>query len=240
MLIPAFFSAIYAVKILLVWYNKAPKGHLVNQKYMKHHKKKLKLLAVCIVMAVLTVIAGHFVNAWQARTDAEKLMTGTVAEVTVRSVIDGDTLLLKTDDEKLRLTGIDAPESVHRDESKNTVYGSMASDHLKELVHAGSTVYIYLPDDQKEDIRERDNYDRLLRLVWTSRPDISGGLTEELLRQSLNGRMLLDGYAVAYIMEEEPWGDLFYRFQKEAMDAAAGLWADPGWIAHAALNELVQ
>jgi endonuclease YncB( thermonuclease family) len=101
-------------------------------------------------------------------------------------------------------------------------------------------VYIYLPDDQEEDLRERDNYDRLLRLVWTRRPDISGGLTEELLRQSLNGRMLLDGYAVAYIRDEEPWGDLFYRFQKEAMDAGAGLWAEPGWIAHAALNELVQ
>ena len=88
--------------------------------------------------------------------------------------------------------------------------------------------------------RDRDNYDRLLRLVWKARPDISGGLTEDILRESLNGRMLLDGYAVACIMDEEPWGDAFYRFQKEAMDSGAGLWADPGWIAHAAVNELIQ
>ncbi len=239
---------------------------------MKKWIKNLKFLGLCVVCTALILLGGHYVGVWQARQDAAALKTGEVREVAVKQVIDGDTLLLQAGDEKLRLTGIDAPESAHWEQSKNTVYGALASDHLKELVRAGSSVWIYLPDrtgapdvQAGEDVhanagdpeegaeadtgsasgsdgapRDRDNYDRLLRLVWKARPDISGGLTEDILRESLNGRMLLDGYAVAYIMDEEPWGDIFYRFQKEAMDSGAGLWADPGWIAHAAVNELIQ
>ena len=60
-------------------------------------------------------------------------------------------------------------------------------------------------------------------------------LSREMLRSSLNGRMLLDGYATVFIMEELSFEDELYRMQREAMDARRGLWGMEGWPAYAAL-----
>ncbi|MBR2532267.1 MAG: thermonuclease family protein [Lachnospiraceae bacterium] len=223
---------------------------------MKSFRKKLNILLVIAAAVVFVLAAGHYVNSWQAAEDArhsaENAGSGELKAVTVRSVVDGDTLLL-TDDTKVRLLGIDAPESVHQDKKRNSVYGDMASEHMHELVHGGDRIWILWPaagsvsgEDAagvtgqapgQEAARESDNYGRHLRLVWTARPDLTDGLTEAILRESLNARMLQDGYAVTYIMEEgEPYESLFYTIRKEAENAGKGLWSEDGWRAYAALN----
>ena len=206
--------------------------------------KLIGILAVSAAAVLFVIMAGRYVNAWQAAED-ERLSAqkaeAALQSVTVRAVVDGDTLLL-TDDTKVRLLGIDAPESVHQDKKRNSIYGEMASEHLHELVRGGDRVWILRPGatdavSDGADLRESDNYGRLLRLVWTDRPDLEGGLTEEVLSESLNARMLRDGYAVLYVMEEdEPYEELFYMIQKEADSAGSGLWSEEGWRAYAALN----
>jgi len=197
--------------------------------------------AVCLGLFLLCIpLAGRY-----RRTPAAA--AGEVQEAMLDKVIDGDTLLTEGGD-KLRLLGIDAPESVHHDASRNTEYGRLASAHLKELV--GNRTRLWIMEPEGVEIRDRDNYDRLLRLVWTEPPlsfgeqaavsSFSGQIKEDVLRRSLNGQMLADGYATVFVMEELPFEDLFYEIQREAMEQKKGLWAREDWRSYAALQQLTK
>ena len=52
-------------------------------------------------------------------------------------VVDGDTIIVDTDDEKtkVRMIGIDTPESVHNNESLNCEFGKSASEYTKSLLN---------------------------------------------------------------------------------------------------------
>ena len=78
-------------------------------------------------------------------------------------VVDGDTIIVHTPDgtrTRVRLTGINSPESVHPDENKNTDEGRDASQFLKDLLENVDTVYL------EYDVEEKDQYDRTLAYVW--------------------------------------------------------------------------
>ena len=78
-------------------------------------------------------------------------------------VVDGDTIIVHDPDNnrlRVRLTGINAPESVLEDESKNTEEGRDASKFLKELLADVKTVYL------EYDEGRYDQYDRTLAYVW--------------------------------------------------------------------------
>ncbi len=55
----------------------------------------------------------------------------------VGHIVDGDTLIT---DKKIRVTGINTPESVHKDESRNTPKGEEASEFAKAVLPKGSEV----------------------------------------------------------------------------------------------------
>lgn len=76
-------------------------------------------------------------------------------------VVDGDTIIVHYDGEdvRVRLIGIDTPESVHPDPSKNIPEGTTASDYTKVLLD-GQSVYLAF-DKQKY-----DRYNRLLAYVY--------------------------------------------------------------------------
>lgn len=95
----------------------------------------------------------------------------------VLRVIDGDTFIFQENgtEMKMRLIGVDAPESVHPDEEKNTEEGVLSSAYTKEALE-GKTVGIEF------DVQMKDSYDRYLVYVW---------IDEELF----NKRILEDGYA---------------------------------------------
>ena len=60
-------------------------------------------------------------------------------------VVDGDTIIVHTPDgtrTRVRLTGINAPESVHPDENQNTEEGKDASQFMKDLLADIDTVYL--------------------------------------------------------------------------------------------------
>ena len=65
-----------------------------------------------------------------------------VKEAEIVRVIDGDTLVCNIEGktEKVRLLGVDCPESVNPDANKNSFEGYIASAYTKEHVEVGQVV----------------------------------------------------------------------------------------------------
>jgi micrococcal nuclease len=117
-------------------------------------------------------------------------------EVTIVRVVDGDTLIVSTSNgqQRLRLIGIDAPESVSPDPEDNSGEGDLASAYLHSiidpLVEDGVPVYLM------KDVSETDRYGRLLRYVWLEKPSDPRSV-EEVRTEMLNGMIVDAGYARA-------------------------------------------
>jgi micrococcal nuclease len=127
----------------------------------------------------------------------------------VTRVIDGDTIEIayKGVGEKVRLIGIDTPESVHPDQEKNSEYGKIASEFTKSRLE---NQYVSL----EFDVEERDRYSRLLAYVY---------LDEEMF----NATLMQEGYAMVYTFPPNvKYADYFAELQIEAREAKKGLWAD--------------
>ena len=83
-------------------------------------------------------------------------------------VVDGDTIIVHGPDNKrlrVRLTGINAPESVAEDESRNSEEGRVSSKFLKDLLKDTETVYL------EYDVGRTDQYNRTLAYVWIKYED---------------------------------------------------------------------
>lgn len=94
--------------------------------------------------------------------------------LSVLHIVDGDTIdvLIDGKKERVRLIGIDTPETV--DQRKRVqCYGPEASAKMKELL---SGKFITLQRKPNED---RDDYDRLLRYVSLDGRDIGAQMIEE-------------------------------------------------------------
>jgi len=122
--------------------------------------------------------------------------------------IDGDTIELLMDGkpEKVRLIGVDTPETVHP--SKGVEYfGKEASAFTRDLL-SGQHVNLDF------DLEQRDRYGRLLAYVYRA----SDGLfvNREIVRQ---------GYGHAYTRFPFKFLDEFRRAEQEAREARRGLWA---------------
>ena len=136
--------------------------------------------------------------------------SGVAANATVVRVVDGDTIVTDVEgtDERVRLIGIDTPESVKPD-TPVKCFGLEASKHTKELLPLGTPVRLVL------DVEERDRYDRLLAYVYRA----SDG-------EFVNLAIARDGYAqqstfppnVAHV-------DEFRSAVAEARAAGRGLWS---------------
>ncbi len=147
-----------------------------------------------------------------------------IETVEVASVVDGDTIKVYLEGERytIRMIGIDTPESVHPDASKNTIYGQKASDYAKQNIEKGQTVYL------SKDVSDRDKYDRLLRYVWLEKPvDVND--ENEIRQKMYNAKVVLDGYANVYeYAPNNTLYDLFLSFEAEAAENNRGLWAENG------------
>jgi len=133
-----------------------------------------------------------------------------LAPARVERVVDGDTAVVVLADgatERLRFIGIDTPESVHPDASKNVPYGEVASAYTKGRLEG-------LDVSLEFDAEERDQYGRLLAYVWVD---------DELFNLTL----LREGHAtVTTYPPNVKYVDLFTAAQSEAREAGRGLWAE--------------
>lgn len=118
----------------------------------KHKRNISKLLAVCIVTVLLIMIGERILN------DRELQGAYEVVKVT-----DGDTIIVRANAEnlKVRLIGIDTPESVHPDQTKNTPEGREVKKWLDEFLEE-EKVYLEF------DIAKEDHYSRKLAYVYLS------------------------------------------------------------------------
>ncbi|MCX7746035.1 MAG: thermonuclease family protein [Clostridia bacterium] len=127
-------------------------------------------------------------------------------KVTVTRVIDGDTFEIEGG-RSVRLIGVDTPESVHPDQSKNTEFGKIASAFTKEKL-GGKTVYL------EKDVSDKDKYGRLLRYVYL---EDNTFFNEYLIKEGMANP--------ATFPPDVKYTDLFVKAQQYAKSNNKGLWA---------------
>ncbi len=127
-------------------------------------------------LALLVGLAGCQSAASPGATSPSLAVDG---RATLVRVVDGDTIVVSVAgrDERVRLIGIDTPESV-KPGSAVECFGKEASGHLASLLPEGTVVRLV------GDVEQRDRYGRLLAYVYRE----ADGLF-------VNAAMARDGFA---------------------------------------------
>jgi endonuclease YncB( thermonuclease family) len=95
-------------------------------------------------------------------------------------VVDGDTFYLGG--QKVRIAGIDAPETHDYRCASELALGEQAAERLQALLNSGAVTMTSID-------RDRDVYGRLLRNVAVNGSDVGGALISEgLAREYAGGR----------------------------------------------------
>ena len=182
---------------------------LVKERKKRRRRKLFLILAVALLIAipVLALIP------WRDRLPFfQKAQNGETVAVKVLYVSDGDTILAEFADgskEHVRMLLIDAPESVHPDEEKNTEEGRQAAAFLKELLQVGTTVYLEYDTNE----RTFDRYGRVLAYVWlTETTSVESSYIKENM---VNAILLSKGYASYYPYDE---GKIAKRAYKKVLE----------------------
>ena len=157
---------------------------------------------------LLLLLALVSVHLWQTQRHPRPPEALSEGDYRVRRVVDGDTLLLDNG-ARLRLQGIDAPETVMPDHPVEP-WGPEAAAFTREFV-ADSTVRLQFSRDRK------DEYGRFLAFVWVG----DRLLNEELVRAGL-----------ATAEQGFPYNQTMKRrlvvAEKEAQAAQRGIWSTNG------------
>ena len=154
--------------------------------------RKLKPVLLGIVIFSLLF---YFLNSYfqhQNTSFDESLLKGPYP---VERVVDGDTIICKVDGtrERIRLIGIDAPESVKDNPDRITEEGILSSEYLTDLLWRKSVFLEY-------DTEDRDQYDRLLAYVY---------LKEKKEYTMVNLLLVEEGYAVPFSV----WPNVKYEME---------------------------
>jgi micrococcal nuclease len=160
--------------------------------------------AVALLAALATVLLTAGGHASAGRSDSA---------VEVVRVVDGDTIVahLPGGDERVRLIGIDTPETV--DPRKPVqCFGREASDRTKHLLPPGTVIRL------ERDVEARDRYGRLLAYVYRQGDGTFVNLT-----------LAQEGYAQPLtIPPNVAYADRFAAAAAEARAADRGLWGACG------------
>ena len=127
----------------------------------------------------------------------------------VDRIVDGDTLVALIDGrpERVRLLGIDTPESV-AENRPDQCFGKEASDYLATLLPEGSAITLILDEEA------RDQYDRLLAYVVRSSDELFVNL--DLIERGFAGVLIYD--------PNDHYESLFRAAERAAIEADVGLW----------------
>ena len=141
------------------WINKIEKTEQAESR-KRERTKRLYSIICLIVLAALVLFTYFFIERSMIRDRAGNDLKGPYK---VERVVDGDTIVVKIKGEsvKVRMIGIDTPESVAPSEygKENTPQGLDAAEYTKKLLK-GSKVYIEF------DVSTEDRYGRQLAYVY--------------------------------------------------------------------------
>lgn len=163
-------------------------------------RRRSPLLVIVVLLLLFLLRRGQLLEEFPPAPIAE-------GEYRVERVIDGDTLLL-TNGQRVRLIGVDTPETVHPDRPVEP-FGREATEFTREAIaSAGNVVRLQL------DRQRLDKYDRVLAYVWVG----DQLLNEELIRAGLGRAQPQYSY----------WSTMKNRFLKAEEEAKAqrkGIWS---------------
>lgn len=200
----------------------------------KQAQKILSAILVLIFALIFNFSSPKINSPKKPKEESVSVKTNTVEPndaVFVRAV-DGDTIVVKLSnkEEKVRLIGINSPESVDP-RRKVECFGKEASAEIKKLLTAGQVISLE-SDASQNDL---DKYGRLLRYAYfsTNASATSSAITPTIATTTitkeifLNKYMIENGYAYEYTYEKP------YKYEKEFKSAEIeariqkrGLWAD--------------
>lgn len=123
-------------------------------------------ITTALVPATTTTSTAPSTTAQSTSTTPKDSPPGSAAALTVRSITDGDTLVV-SDGRRVRLAQVDAPE-------KNECYGSESTAALTRLA-AGKAVVLRRPTNGPE----KDRYGRTLAEVYVGGASVNEGLVRE-------------------------------------------------------------
>jgi micrococcal nuclease len=127
----------------------------------------------------------------------------------VKRVVDGDTFWIDDGSEKgvkVRLIGVDAPESRNTGTREIAYFGKEASDYLTKLI-GGKKVRL------EYDVGRFDKYGRTLAYVY-----LEDGTF-------INAKLVRDGYAnVMTIPPNVKYADTFLKMERKARNQKKGMW----------------
>ncbi len=167
-----------------------------------------RALGVAGIVAVAVLI-----TAWSGALDSDGAPSADAGVGTVVRVIDGDTVdvAVAGDEERVRLIGVDTPESV-APERPVQCFGAEASDRTKELLPVGTAVRL------ERDEVSRDRYGRLLAYIYR----VDDGLL-------VNLDLIEGGFADAVTYgDNEALYDTFVAAEAAARSGGVGLWSACG------------
>ncbi len=126
--------------------------------------------------------------------------------VEVVKVVDGDTIDIQIDGdiERVRLIGVDTPETVHPFKALEH-FGKEASNYTRSRLEGKQVRLEY-------DLSKRGKYGRLLAYVW-------------LDDKHFNAELIEKGYAFAYLNYPFKYREDFRRLELQAEQSGLGLWA---------------
>lgn len=178
-----------------------------------------------IVAIILCVASSEFINNQNVtEIDADNTVDNQESKldaVKFIRTVDGDTIIVEDSNgehKRVRMIGIDTPESVAQEEERNNEYGVMASDYTKELLSNAGTLYL------EYDVDADDQYDRILAYVWLE--DVDDTFNVENIKNSMvNAIIVENGYGIAKKYEPTvAHDDILAELMAEAEENNIGLW----------------
>lgn len=142
--------------------------NIIYNSTAKTIKKILSIVIVAVLTALLIIYSKKVLKEKSSlflkdqSTYSNEVPSIELVEAQVYKIVDGDTLWVKIDDKeaKVRFIGINSPEYTKKIEH----YGKEATEYTASKL-LNKTVYL------QKDISDTDEYDRLLRYVWTEKVD---------------------------------------------------------------------
>jgi micrococcal nuclease len=177
--------------------NRSRRGSPVRRISFRRRSNALVIVVLAILMAIVIWARSHV-----PPSPPESLDEGLYP---VERVIDGDTLLL-TNRARVRLMGVDTPETVKPDHPVEP-WGLEAKEFTQQFVGGGNVRLEF-------DRQRQDKYRRFLAYVWVD----DRMLNEELIRAGLGRAELTFRYSAA--MKRR-----FQQAEAEAKAAGRGLWS---------------